>query len=239
MGLREPYIYLSINKLFVKNHSNWLSKEKEKRKKCTGWWVGGRGGREWRESKGGRWVRRISKRRRWLLDRRSDSKPNYRLQLLQSISTLEISHSASSSFLSLLCCYCCYPSSQISFFLSVTLLLLHLHLHLHIPSFLEFSSSSSSCFYIWTFWTHSIPNIYIKCCNGSGQIIKLWPTHLCNNIVYFYFYYSAYLIFHSRKKKNKTYLIFSSHFSFSTIKEGRDLNLDVSKFKNIEMFLSH
>ena len=202
MGLREPYIYLSINKLFVKNHSNWLSKEKEKRKKCTGWWVGGRGGREWRESKGGRWVRRISKRRRWLLDRRSDSKPNYRLQLLQSISTLEISHSASSSFLSLLCCYCCYPSSLISFFLSVTLLLLllHLHLHLHIPSFLEFSSSST-CFYIWTFWTHSNPNIYIKCRSGSGQIIKLWPTHLCNNIVYFYFYYSAYLIFHSRKKK--------------------------------------
>lgn len=199
MGLREPYIYLSINKLFVKNHSNWLSKEKEKRKKCTGWWVGGRGGREWRESKGGRWVRRISKRRRWLLDRRSDSKPNYRLQLLQSISTLEISHSASSSFLSLLCC--CYPSSQISFFLSVTLLLLLLHLHLHIPSFLEFSSSS--CFYIWTFWTHSIPNIYIyiKCRSGSGQIIKLWPTHICNSIAYFYFYYSAYPIFHSRKKK--------------------------------------
>lgn len=63
-----------------------------------------------------------------------------------------------------------HPRS-LSFFLSVTLLLLHLHLHLHIPSFLEFSSSS--CFYIWTFWTHSIPNIYIKCCNGSGQIIKL------------------------------------------------------------------
>ena len=141
MGLREPYIYLSINKLFVKNHSNWLSKEKEKRKKCTGWWVGGRGGREWRESKGGRWVRRISKRRRWLLDRRSDSKPNYRLQLLQSISTLEISHSASSSFLSLLCC--CYPSSQISFFLSFCY---------STSSSSSSSSSSSYSFLSWIFF---------------------------------------------------------------------------------------
>ena len=74
---------------------------------------------------------------------------------------------------SLCCVVVIHHPRSLSFFLSVTLLLLHLHLHLHIPSFLEFSSSSSSCFYIWTFWTHSIPNIYIKCRSGSGQIIKL------------------------------------------------------------------
>lgn len=76
---------------------------------------------------------------------------------------------------SLCCVVVIHHPRSLSFFLSVTLLLLLLHLHLHIPSFLEFSSSSSSCFYIWTFWTHSIPNIYIyiKCRSGSGQIIKL------------------------------------------------------------------
>ena len=75
----------------------------------TGLWVGERGGREWRESRGERWEHRRAKREDSHFDKRSDNKPRYHwLLLLLSMLCLLLS----SLFRFLSCCsscFCCYP----------------------------------------------------------------------------------------------------------------------------------
>ena len=72
---------------------------------------------------------------------------------------------------SLCCVVVIHHPRSLSFFLLLYFYFFFIFIFIFLP-FLNFLLLLL-CFYIWTFWTHSIPNIYIKCRSGSGQIIKL------------------------------------------------------------------